>query len=321
MTIAYANSASPANDQAWTPAERATVTIVYGYDGPYYGGPATETIEQIGVGVFAVGQGSYIYYAYDWFPDSSDRDTAKADPTHTAWWNLALVLGAGGQISAAAAGGGGGTPSTTTTGGSTPITTSDGTVPALRPGVGVLQTSSGDTVPLSVTAPTSGVVRYASDGLLVTLAGASPTGTQRGLVATAQGTIECEVCAFLADGGVIEAWVFSDPRLVAAWRVEDMETFLAGLPCQRFTIPLGAPLDGRGAVPVGLHTLQLQLPTVSGVQAVNIGVTVGSLTPSTVRAGEGAVDGGVRTALLPVLASLLLAGLLVGRRRATGQLG
>jgi hypothetical protein len=323
MTIAYANSASPANDQAWTPAERATVTVVYGYDGPYYGGPATETIEQIGVGVFAVGQGSYIYYAYDWFPNSLDRDRAKSDPTHTEWWNLALVLGAGGQISAAAAAGGGGTTTTTTTdsGGSGPILTSEGSIPTLQPGAGSMQSTDGTTVPLRITNPSSRVVRYESEGLRVTLTGARGTDATRGLVATPEGTIECEVCAFLAAGGVIEAWLFSDPRLAAAWRVGDTDAFLAGLPCQRFTIPVGAPLDGRGPVPAGLHTLQLQLPTADGVQAVNIGVTIGSLTPRTVPAGEGSEDTGTRTAALSVLTSLLILGAMLGRRRTVGQAG
>jgi hypothetical protein len=59
------------------------------------------------------------------------------------------------------------------------------------------------------------------------------------------------------------------------------------LPCQTFTIPVVAPLDGGGPISAGAHTLQLALPTAPGMQAVNVGVTVGGLVPSRVPAGEG----------------------------------
>jgi len=88
------------------------------------------------------------------------------------------------------------------------------------------------------------------------------------------------VCIALAAGQVIEAWVFSEPRLVAAHLTQD-------LPCQRFSIPVVAPLDGGGPVSAGPHTLQLALPTASGMQAVNVGVTVGGPVPASVPAGEG----------------------------------
>lgn len=322
LEVTYADSADPSSDRAWSAEERGGLAIVYGYSGPYYGDPATQTIEQVGVGVFTVGSGSYIYFAYDWYPDSADRNRDFADPTHTEWWNLALVLGAGGQISDAATGGGGGGGGTTpVSSGSSPVTVPGGGAPSLQPGVGVVQAPSGTTTALTVSAPSAGVVRYQTDGLIVTLSGANGTSASGGLVATPQGTVECEVCAFLAAGGVIEAWMFSEPRLVAAWRVEELETFLAGLPCQRFTIPVGAPLDGGGAVPVGVHTLQLQLPTSAGTQAVNVGVTVGSVVPTAVRAGEGAEGAPVRAVMLPILATLLLAGALATRRRGAVAIG
>jgi hypothetical protein len=68
--------------------------------------------------------------------------------------------------------------------------------------------------------------------------------------------------------------------LVAAHRIED-------LPCQTFAIPVASPLDGGGPVSAGQHTLQLALPTASGMQAVNVGVTVGGPVPASVPAGEG----------------------------------
>lgn len=317
LTVAYADTADPSSDEAWTAEERAALTIVYGYDGPYYFGSGTRTIEQIGVGVFTVGSGAYIYYAYDWYPDENDRDTTYADPTHTAQWNRALVLGAGGQITEAAGieSGGGSTP--VASGGSAPVPTPGGGVPALEPAVGVLQEPGGATTALEISSPSPTSVRYSADGLIVTLTGAGGTGTSRGLVATPEGNVECEVCAFLAAGGVIEAWMFSEPRLVAAWRVEELETFLAGLPCQRFTIPVGAPLDGGTAVPVGVHTLQLQLPTSVGLQAVNVGVTVGTPVPTAVRAGEGPGDAPVRAVLLPAILALALGGAVAARRRST----
>jgi hypothetical protein len=300
MTVAYTDSANPGGDQAWTSAEREGLTIVYGYQGPYYGDPATQTIEQIGVGVFAVGSGSYIYYAYDWFPDSYDRDTAVADPTHTAWWNLALVLGAGGQISQAA--GGGGVPDTKSEapGGSVPVVQSDGGIPQVPVGVGVWQQTDGSSVPLVQSSPGPNQVRYSADGFQVTFTGGQGTGVSQGLVADPNGEVVCEICAFLAAGGVIEAWMFSEPRLVAAWRIED-------LPCQRFTIPVVAPLDGGGPVPAGVHTLQLALPTVNGMQAVNVGVTVGSSSavpvPNRVNTGGGPVP------VMPLSFVLLLAAM------------
>jgi hypothetical protein len=151
-------------------------------------------------------------------------------------------------------------------------------------------------------------LRYSGDGLQVTFTGGPGSGP-RGLIADENGQVECEICAFLAGGGVIEAWMFSEPRLVAAWRVED-------LPCQRFTIPVGAPLDGGGPIPAGAHTLQLVLPTASGLQAVNVGVSVGSLRPVSVRAGEGPT-GPIRLDATMLLGALSL--LTVQRLRSRQQ--
>lgn len=306
LPIAYADSANPGSDEAWTTADRAGLTIVYGYQGAYYGNPDTATIEQMGVGVFAVGSGSYIYYAYDWFPSEDDRDTSIADPTHTAWWNLALVLGAGGQISDAADGGGDPDPgpdsSPEAPGGSVPVAQSDGGMPLVPVGAGVWQQTDRSSVPLVASSPGPNQVRYTADGLEVTFTGGAGTGVSRGLVANADGEVVCEICASLEAGGVIEAWMFSEPRLVAAWRIED-------LPCQRFTIPVVAPLDGRGPVPAGVHTLQLALPTVNGMQAVNVGVTVGTSSaapvPNRVNTGGGPVP------VMPLSFVLLLTAMVV----------
>jgi hypothetical protein len=168
----------------------------------------------------------------------------------------------------------------------------------------VWQQADGTAVPLTVSSPAPGQVRYEADGVQLTLTGAAGTDVTRGLVANAAGEVECEICAVLASGGVIEAWMFSEPRLVAAWRVED-------LPCQTFTIPVVSPLDGGGSVSAGAHTLQLALPTASGMQAVNVGVTVGGPVPASVPAGDAPVG----PVGLSVLGLLAVAGALVAARR------
>jgi hypothetical protein len=177
--------------------------------------------------------------------------------------------------------------------------------PQLPIGVAVWQQTDGSTSDLAASSPAPNQVRYEVDGLQVTLTGAPGTNVTNGLVANAAGEVECEICATLVPGGVIEAWMFSEPRLVAAWRIED-------LPCQRFTIPVGTPLDGGGPVSAGAHTLQLALPTASGMQAVNVGVTVGGPVPGSVPAGEGAVP---TPAWLFALALLASAGAVVAVRR------
>jgi hypothetical protein len=184
----------------------------------------------------------------------------------------------------------------------------DGIAPTVPTSIGLLQRTGGtaETLTLSQTGPNT--VRYSGDGIRVTFTGAPGSNSTLGLIADENGQVECEVCAFLASGGVIEAWMFSEPRLVAAWRVED-------LPCQRFTIPVGAPLDGGGPIPAGSHTLQLVLPTASGLQAVNVGVTVGPLRPVSVRAGEGP-SGPIRSDATVLLGALALTLLTVQRLRS-----
>lgn len=187
---------------------------------------------------------------------------------------------------------------------STPVLVG-GVPPVVPTGTGAWVQSDGSSVPLAVTSPGANQLRYAADGIEVTFTGGAGSSVTNGLVADANGEVVCEVCATLPVGGVIEVWMFSDPRLVAAHRV-DVE------PCQQFSILVVAPLDGGGPVSAGAHTLQLALPTASGMQAVNVGVTVGGPVPASVPAGEGSVP--LPFALL--LAALVSVGgaVLVGRR-------
>jgi len=184
---------------------------------------------------------------------------------------------------------------------STPVL-SGASLPTLTSGQGVWQLADGTSVPLTVSSPGVNQVRYTADGMQVTFTGGEGSDATRGLLADAGGEIVCEVCVKLGAGEVIEAWMFSTPRLVAAHR-SDAE------PCQRFAIPLAAPLDGGGAVSAGAHTLQLARTTASGMQAVNVGVTVGGPVPASVPAGEGpaAPSGLVALGLLAAAGALLAA--------------
>jgi hypothetical protein len=129
-------------------------------------------------------------------------------------------------------------------------------------------------VPLAVSSQGPNQIRCSTDGIAVTLTGGAGISVTNGLVVNPADEIVCEVCLVRASDNVIEVWMFSTPRLVAAHRI-------GAEPCQTFAIPLSAPLDGGGPISAGVHTLQLALPTAQGMQAANVGVTVGGL----VRAG------------------------------------
>lgn len=67
----------------WSAEQKAPVTPIYlSADGT-----------NLGVGAFAVGSGAFLYYGYDWYPDSDDVDSGARD-----LWNEALRLGAAGTL-------------------------------------------------------------------------------------------------------------------------------------------------------------------------------------------------------------------------------
>jgi len=205
--------------------------------------------------------------------------TVKADaPEELVYFRLGAGIQIIPQIFRFTEGSGGGGDGAGNGAATTPLL-SGGAAPGLTPGTAVWQQADGTTVPLPVSSPAAGQLRYQTDGLRITLTGGAGTSASGGLVVAPGGEITCEVCVDLATGEVIEAWMFSQPRLVAAHRVGDD-------PCQRFTIPVGAPLDGGGPVTAGAHTLQLALPTATGMQAVNVGVSVGGPVPASVPAGD-----------------------------------
>ena len=209
---------------------------------------------------------------------------------------------------AAGAGGGSGSGSGT---GSAPAPAAPsfvapgGVTPALTAGVGAWVQADGSSELLAVSSPGVNQLRYAADGVEVTFTGGAGSSVSNGLVADADGEVVCEVCVDLAADQVIEVWMFSTPRLVAAHLTED-------LPCQRFAVPVVAPLDGGVPVTAGAHTLQIVLPTASGMQAINVGVTVGGPVPASVPAGQGPVP--MPLALLLAALVSVAGAVLIGRR-------
>ena len=185
-----------------------------------------------------------------------------------------------------------------------PPVTSPGPIPA---GESWWSPSGEERTALQVTSQGADLLRLEAEGLTVTLRGAGLGGVDAATVSRA-GEIECEVCRALAAGSVIEVWMFSEPRLLAAHLVDD-------LPCQRFTIPLVAPLDGHGPVDAGAHVLQILLPTAAGMDSVALGMTVSEPRPTSVPAGDGPEPAGRAMVLF---AGMLLLAVLVRRRLLTG---
>ena len=155
-----------------------------------------------------------------------------------------------------------------------------------------------------------GGVSLSSDGLEVRVASGLGARADAGVLVPSNGALEASVTGALVPGSVIEVWINSQPRLVAAARVpEDGGTVT-------FAIPTGAPLDGGEPIEDGAHTLELRMYTTDGFEIVATGITVGQVTPTGVPAGEGGVPFGAA-----VLALFAAAGgaVLVGRRLVTAD--
>ena len=169
--------------------------------------------------------------------------------------------------------------------------------------------------------PQGGVVIEDPSGALrvsITAAGgASPTS---GVNVAPNGEIVCEVCAQLAMDSVVEAWVYSAPRLAAAIRIE---TDVTDGGCPLLRIPVGTPLDGGSGIEPGAHTLQLRMSTPTGFEVLAIPIAVGetagldaegTLVPSSIQAGGGPVPAhhmlmnGLLVAVLIAVMALALGG-------------
>ena len=169
-------------------------------------------------------------------------------------------------------------------------------------GAGAVLVRDGAVVPMTTTfasgvGPRGGAVIEA-EGMRITLDGGLGATESAGLLVAPDGEIVCEVCAMLAADSIVEAWIYSTPRLAAAVRVE-VDTTSGECPVLR--IPVGSPLDGGDGIAAGAHTLQLRMFTDEGFEVVATGITVGGPVPASIPAGEGPV----RTS-----AALLVLGLL-----------
>ena len=153
------------------------------------------------------------------------------------------------------------------------------------------------------------VIEDETKDLSVTVTTSAGVSETAGVVVPESGEVVCEICARLAAGSVVEAWIYSEPRLAAAVRVEvDAEEGT----CPFLRIPTGTPLGGGDAIEAGVHTLQLRMYTEDGFEVLAFPITVGAPVPTSVPSGEGpAVPGG----LLAGVAGLALAAGLAGLRR------
>jgi hypothetical protein len=201
------------------------------------------------------------------------------------------------------------------------------TAVALSAAAGVEGTSSalmvrdGEVVPVSSSiaagaGPRGGVVLEA-EGLKVTVASAVGARPGAGVVVPEGGAMECTLCGGFVPGSVVEVWVNSDPRLTAAVRIPDDAS--SG-DCHQLAIPTGAPLDGGDPIEAGAHTLQLQMYTDSGFAVLSTGITIGSVSPASVPAGDGSVP--IRGPLGGMLVLLIGAaglGLAAARRQVVSD--
>ena len=159
------------------------------------------------------------------------------------------------------------------------------------------------------------VIEDPTSDLRVTVAAAGGVGATTGINVATDGEIVCEICAQLAAGSVVEAWIYSTPRLAGAIRID---ADIADGECPLLRIPVGAPLDGGGAIAPGAHTLQLRMLTTTGLEVLAIPITVGD----TVGGAGSPVPASVPTGGGPrPLPHVLMSGLLVAMLLAVLVLG
>ena len=192
------------------------------------------------------------------------------------------------------------------------LPTAGGAAPTVTPGSASIVTSSGEAVVPEVGFGDdgglgSGAVVISTPELTVAVAGDRGASPAAGAVAAPGGEIVSRIEADIPAGAVVEVWLFSTPRLVAAARADEAGQV-------DVTVPLSAPLDGGGPVEPGTHTMQLLIPTSSGLIGVNVGVTVGGPVPTSVPSGAApSLPLAPSTALLA--AGTLLVAVVMRRRR------
>ncbi len=158
-----------------------------------------------------------------------------------------------------------------------------------------------------------GGVVLEADGLRATVASSSGARAGSGVIVPPSGDLAVSIVGGLAPGAVVEVWVNSTPRLVAAALVPDTHEEGDSL---AFTVPLGSPLDGGEPVETGAHTLQVRMYTDAGFEVLSTGITVGGAVPTRIPAGSGPVrlDG----VLFALLGAAGLIGLAVRRNVVSG---
>jgi hypothetical protein len=199
------------------------------------------------------------------------------------------------------------------------VVAEDGSVPVVSPGGALVLDASGRALEaqMSLVSGSGGGVTIVHDdgnGMALSVIAAGDRGATQSLgpIAAFNGSFEVALAfgdgVFVPDGEVVEVWMFSTPRLVAAGRLGPDGRV-------RISVPLAAPLDGGEAIPAGAHTLQVLIPSRGGRMAVNVGVTVGGPVPVSVPAGEGPVP------VWPLLVSILVGVVVLRRVSSAGVLG
>jgi hypothetical protein len=238
----------------------------------------------IGLGGFSVGGGTLLWViGSDPVPPGTPQNPVVADPTASS---VAMA------VEQSAAAGVEGTSNAV-------LIRRDAVVPVVSrvsPGVGA-----------------RGGVVLEADGLRATVASSAGARAGSGVIVPPSGDLEVSIVGGLAPGAVVEVWVNSTPRLVAAALVPD--TYEEG-DSLAFTVPLGAPLDGGEPVEDGAHTLQVRMYSDAGFEVLSTGITVGGVVPTRIPAGSGPVrlDG----VLFALLGAAGLVGFAVRRTVVSG---
>ena len=176
--------------------------------------------------------------------------------------------------------------------------------PVEQPAGGALFVDASGTPTEPTIAVENGALAVSAGGFDTTVAGDGGATATSGPVTSESGSFTTTIEGDIPDGSVVEVWMFSEPRLVAAGLSDGGGTL-------SIDVPTGEPLDGGDPIPAGTHTMQLLIPTDSGLVAMNVGVTIGGPVPTVVPAGEGPAPIGAF-----VLAALLAVGIVTvtGRR-------
>ena len=285
---------------SWTDEQQAVVEPLY----------VSESGDNIGVARFIVGAGSYVYLAYDWYPDEGDRsvdgavktpaDDAYAD-TVTGQWNLMLTLSAGGQVTG---------PVTRSAPAATPQPVADpgGGIPFVAPGASTGSVGGVSTTPTPAR-PNSGAAEFQVgtvetrvDVALGAAGRVTGSGTSP-VIEVARDRVAQLTGGGMQPGGIAQVWMplpDGGSRQVALLPIAADGTFDGALP---FT----GELDGRGPLPIGERTIQLFGIGADGqLTVINFGVRIeqpGPLAPEADR-GQGAPP-----ALTPGQSLVTVAGL------------